>query len=257
MRIGVIGTGAIGEALIRQYRLAGHNVKMANANDSEKLKKLEAETSATAVKLEQIAVDVDILVVSVPLVAIPKLAQVLGQSIPADTVIIDTTNYYPIRDGVIDEIEEGMIESVWVSNHLTHPVVKVYNSILAGSLWESGLPQRDFNRIALPISGDNEQAKILVATLVNNSGFDTLDAGNIEESWRQQPGSPVYCTDLNLVQLEKNIFNANREALPARRELSLQFIIKQNPEQWKLWWKNCMANNRNIFECNLISQNVK
>jgi predicted dinucleotide-binding enzyme len=253
MRIGVVGAGAIGEALIRQYTLAGHKVKMANANDSEKLKKLEAETSATAVKLEDIVVDIEVLVVSVPLVEIPKLAKVLAQNIPAGTVIIDTTNYYPIRDGLIDEIEGGMIESVWVSNHLGHPVVKAYNSILAGSLWETGLPHVDFNRIALPISGDDEQAKALVATLVNDSGFDSLDAGNIEESWRQQPGSPIYCTDLNLVQLKKNIFNADREKLPVKRELSLQFIMQQDPEQWKVWWKKCRANNRTIFECNLIS----
>ncbi|MCD0470341.1 NADPH-dependent F420 reductase [Flavobacterium sp. JAS] len=253
MRIGVIGAGPIGRTLIRQYALAGHDIKMANANDAEKLKKLEAETGAKAVTLEHIAVDIDVLVVSVPLVAIPELAKSLGKSIPADTVVIDTTNYYPIRDGVIDEIEEGIIESVWVANHLGHPVVKAYNSILAGSLLESGLPEGNPDRIALSISGNDEQAKSLVATLINDSGFDTMDAGNLEGSWRQQPGSPVYCTDLNLAQLKKNIFKANREVLPERRELSLQFIIKQDPEQWMVWWKNCVTNNRSIFECNLIA----
>lgn len=253
MKIGIIGAGAIGETLIRQFTFAGHDVKMANANNSEKLKKIEAETSAKAVSLEHIAVDVDVLVISVPFVAIPELAKSLGKSISAGTVVIDTTNYYPIRDGVIDEIEEGMLESVWVSKHLGHPVVKAYNSILAGSLLESGLPQGNPRRIALPISGDDEQVKSLVAKLVNDSGFDTLDTGSLEESWYQQPGSPVYCTDLNLAQLKKNLPNAKRELLHERRELSVQFIIKQDPEQWMLWWKNCMINNRTIFECNLIA----
>lgn len=253
MKIGIIGAGPIGATLIRQYRLAGHEVKMANAGDSEKLKRLEAETGAKAVTLENIAEDVDVLVVSVPLAVIPKLAKALGQGIPAGTVVIDTTNYYPVRDGVIDEIEQGMLESVWVSKHLGYPVIKAYNSILAGSLLESGLPYGDPKRIALPISGDDDHSKSVVATLVNDSGFDTFDAGNIEQSWRQQPGSPVYCTDLDLVQLKNNILNVNREKLHERRELSVKFIIKQDPEQWMMWWKSCMANNRTIFECNLIA----
>ncbi len=253
MRIGIIGVGPIGATLIRQYARAGHDIKMTNANDAEKLKKLEEETGVKAVTLEQITADINVLVVSVPLVAIPELGKALGKRIPADTVVIDTTNYYPIRDGVIGEIEEGMIESVWVSNHLGHPVIKAYNSILAGSLQESGLPEGNQDRIALAISGDDEKAKSLVATLINDSGFDTLDAGNLEESWLQQPGSPVYCTDLNLAQLKKNIFRANREVLPERRELSVQFIINQDPQQWMVWWKNCVTNNRSIFECNLIA----
>lgn len=251
MKIGIIGTGPIGGTLIRQLRLAGHNVKMVNATDSGKLKKLEEETGAKAVTLKEVVIDVDALVVSVPLFAVPKLAKSLNQSIPADTVVIDTTNYYPIRDGVIDEIEQGMLESAWVSKHLQHPIVKAYNSILAGSLLVSGLTQGDSARIALPISGDDLQSKILVATLVNDSGFDTLDMGILLESWKQQPGAPIYCTDLNLQQLKKNIPRATRERLPERRELSVQYIIKQDPEQWMVWWKSCVDNNRNIFESDL------
>ena len=123
-----------------------------------------------------------------------------------NTVIIDTTNYYPARDGRIDDIENGMPESVWVSTQLSHPVVKAYNSILAGSLVQAGLSNGSTSRIALPVSGDTEQAKNIVAKLVNDSGFDALDIGNLNDSWRQQPGSPVYCTDLNLSQLKRNIF---------------------------------------------------
>jgi len=251
MRIGIIGAGAIGASLIRQYTRAGHDVKMTNLSNFEKLKKLETETGAKAVALEHIAKDVDVLVVSVPLTAIPGLAETLGKSIPVGTIIIDTTNYYPIRDGIIEEIEQGVLESVWVANHLAHPVIKAYNSILAGSLVESGLPAGNPKRIALPISGDDEQAKSVVAALVNDSGFDAFNAGSLEESWRQQPGSPIYCTDLNLSQLKQNITNVNREVLRERRELSVQFIIKQDPEQWMTWWKSCIANNRTIFKCNL------
>lgn len=251
MKIGVIGTGQIGATLIRQYSLAGHNVKMANASGVEKLKSLAEETGAKAVTITEVVTDIEILVVSIPLIEIPKLSKTISPNIAANTIIIDTTNYYPIRDGKIDEIENGMPESIWVSNHLGHPVIKVYNSILAGSLIQSGLPQRLPTRIALPISGDDLHAKNLVASLVNDSGFDALDIGNLQDSWHQQPGSPVYCTDLNLPQLKKNSTKAKRELLAERRELSLQFILKQNPEQWKNWLKDCVINNQNIYESEL------
>jgi predicted dinucleotide-binding enzyme len=251
MKIGIIGAGQIGATLIRQYRSAGHTVKMANASGLEKLKNLSEETGAKAVALTDVVTDIDVLVISIPLMEIPNLSKSIGQQIAANTVVIDTTNYYPIRDGRIESIENGMPESVWVSNHLQKPVVKVYNSILAESLVQLGLPKGDALRIALPISGDDKQSKSLVANLVNDSGFDALDIGKLQDSWRQQPGSPIYCTDLNLAQLKKNVPNAKRELLAERRELALQFILKQNPAQWKDWWKDCVLNNQNIYESDL------
>ena len=251
MKIGIIGAGQIGAALIKQYSKAGHKVKMTNSSGIEKLRTLEKETGAKPVTLNDVVNDIEVLVISIPLIEIPSLAQSLGQSISDNTIIIDTTNYYPIRDGRIDDIENGMPESVWVSTKLSQPVIKVYNSILAGSLVEAGLPLGSTSRIALPISGDTKQAKELVAKLVNDSGFDALDIGNLNDSWRQQPGSPVYCTDLNLSQLKRNVPKAQRELLPGRRELALQFIFKQNPTLWLEWWKDCVANNRIIFETDL------
>lgn len=248
MNIGVIGAGQIGAELIRQYSKAGHNIKMANASDAGKLKALEAETGAKAVDLRTVVSDIDVLVISIPLIAIPALSKAIGISIPANTVVIDTTNYYPIRDGKIDAIENGLPESIWVSNHLSRPVVKAYNSILAGSLANAS---GETSRIALPVSGDNEHHKSIAATLINDSGFDALDTGNLDDSWRQQPGSPVYCTDLPLHQLQQNITKANRSLLPARRELALQFILKQNPLLWREWYNDCVANNRIVFETEL------
>jgi len=248
MNIGVIGAGQIGAELIRQYSKAGHKIKMVNASDAGKLKALEAETGAKAVDLRTVVSDIDVLVVSIPLIAIPALSKAIGGSIPANTVVIDTTNYYPIRDGKIDAIENGLPESVWVSNHLSHPVVKAYNSILAGSLANA---KSATSRIALPVSGDHEQHKSIAATLINDRGFDALDTGNLDDSWRQQPGSPVYCTDLPLHQLKHNITKANRALLPARRELALQFILKQNPLLWREWYNDCVANNRIVFETEL------
>jgi predicted dinucleotide-binding enzyme len=247
MKIGIIGAGLIGGTLIRQYSKAGHSVKMTNASGSEKLKNLILETGASAVTLTDVVNEVDVIVISIPLIEIPKLPQDLFKNTPSHTTIIDTSNYYPLRDGRIEEIEHGMIESIWVSNQLQRPVIKAYNSILAGSLLQAGLPKGAASRIALPISGDDKKSKELVATLINDSGFDSLDIGNLQDSWRQQPGSPVYCTDLNLTQLKEFIGKAKRELLPERRDLALNFILKQKPGQWMEWWKDSVKNNRIIF----------
>lgn len=251
MKIGIIGAGQIGSTLIRQYSKAGHEVKMTNARDLAKMKTLEDETGAKAVSLSEVVKDVDVLVVTIPTIEIPTLAKSLGQSISGDTIVIDTTNYYPIRDGKIDELENGMTESVWVSKQLGVPVIKAYNSILAGSLIRNGLDQHSSLRIALPVSGDDQYLKDVVAALVNDSGFDALDIGSLENSWRQQPGSPVYCTDLNVDQLKNNIAYAKKEVIAERREQAVQFIIEHDPSKWLQWWKDCVANNRKVYETRL------
>ena len=247
MKIGIIGAGQIGGTLIRQYSKAGHSVKMANSSGTEKLKSLALETGASAVKLTEVVTDVDVIVITIPLIGILKLPQHLLQHTSGNTTIIDTCNYYPIRDGIIVDIEDGMPESVWVSNQLQRPVIKAYNSILAGSLMDSSLTRGTASRLALPISGDDKQSKDLVSILVDDSGFDSLDYGSLQDSWRQQPGSPVYCTDLTLTQLKKSIEKARKELLPERRELGLTFIMSHDPELWM----DCVKHNRKIYESDL------
>jgi len=251
MRIGIIGAGQIGGALIRQYTKAGHIVKMTNSSGVEKLKSLSIETGAFAVTPADVVRDVDVIVIAIPLIEVAKLPRHLFNKIAATTTIIDTCNYYPIRDGIIEEIENGMPESVWLANQLQRPVIKAYNSILAGSLVKSGLGKGTASRIALPVSGDDKRSKDLVCTLVNDSGFDCLDIGSLLDSWRQQPGSPVYCTDLTLTQLEKFVVKARKELLPGRRELGLAFILKQDPAKWMDWWPDSVRLNRKIYESDL------
>ena len=248
MKIGIIGTGQIGGTLIRQYSKAGHRVKMANSSGIEKLSRLALETGASGVTLTDVVIDVDVVVIAIPLIAILKLPKRLFKNASANTTIVDTCNYYPIRDGRIEDIENGMPESVWVSNQIQRPVIKAYNNILAGSLVCSGLSKGDPLRLALPISGDNKQSKDLASTLIDDSGFDCLDYGTLQDSWRQQPGSPVYCTDLNLAQLKKSIVKAKRELLPQRRDLGLSFIMKHDPALWMDWWKDFARHNRIIYE---------
>ena len=251
MKIGIIGAGQIGGTLIRQYAKAGHEVKMTNASGIEKLEDLATETGAKAVSLTDVVKDVDVVVISIPLIAITKLPKDLFKHASPNAVIVDTSNYYPARDGKIQDIENGMVESVWISNQIQRPIIKAYNNILSGSLVYSGLPKGDPGRLALPIAGDNKQSKDLVATLINDSGFDCLDAGMLEDSWKQQPGSPPYCTDLNLAQLKRSIAKTKRELLPKRRELGLGYILLHDPKEWKVWWKDFANHFRIIYESEL------
>ena len=233
--------------MTRQYRRVGHNVKVANASGIEKLKSIADETGASPVALTDVVTDVDVIVISIPFFAVRNLPKVLFKNVSNETTIIDTCNYYPIVSGVIQEVVDGMHESLWVSTQIGRPVVKAYNSIFYRSLVHSGLPAGHATRLALPIAGDDKDSKQVVATLINDSGFDSFDHGTLLDSWRQEPGSPVYCADLSLEQLKKSIINAKKELLPVRRELGLKHIIELGPERWE----DLVKLNRKIYESDL------
>jgi len=110
-------------------------------------------------------------------------------------------------------IENGLTESAWVEKQIGRPVIKVPNSIVSNALAEAGRPAGSRDRVALPISGDNSKAKEIVAQIIDRFGFDTVDAGTIAESWRQQPGSPAYCTNPTKEELQKWLKNVDRSSL--------------------------------------------
>src|ERR1700730_1715779 len=195
MNIGVIGPGDIGEVIVRKLRDADYPVKMANSRGPESLRGLAAKTGAMPVSVEQVVQNVDILFIVVPQKAIPELPKGFLNKAKEETIVIDVGNYYPFRDGRIDEIENGLTESVWVGRQLGRPVVKVFHTIIAKALAEEGRAAGSRARGALPLSADNPMRKEIVAQLIDRMGFDSVDAGTIAESWRQQPGSPVYCTN--------------------------------------------------------------
>jgi len=222
MNIGVIGPGNIGEVIIRKLRDAGYPVKMANARGPESLKHLAKKTGAIPVSVEQVVQDVDILFLAVPQKSIPGLPKGLLSKARKETIVIDVGNYYPFRDGRINEIENGLTESVWVERQIGRPVVKVLNTISSKALIAAGRPAGNRDRVALPISGDNPEAKEIVAQLIDRIGFDSVDAGAIAESWRQQPGSPVYCTNPTKEELQLWLQKVNRSSLPTDREKGLK-----------------------------------
>ncbi len=222
MNFGVIGPGHIGEVIVWKLRDAGDPVKMANARGPESLKDLAAKTGATPVALEQVVQDVDMLFIVVPQKAIPELPEGLLKKGKTETIVVDVGNYYPFRDGRSDELENGLTESVWVERQIGRPVVKTLNTIPSKALMASGRPAGSRDRVALPISGDDNKAKEIVAQLIDRIGFDSVDAGTIAESWRQQPGSPVYCTNPTKEELQLWLKKVDRSSLATDREKALK-----------------------------------
>ena len=211
MKIGIIGAGKIGGTLVRRLAALGHEVSVANSRGPETLADLARESGAKAVTVEEAARGKDVVIVTIPEKNVPRLPK--GLFAGADrTVVVDTGNYYPRnRDGRIDEIENGMTESRWVERQIGHPVVKAFNNIYAKHLLERGKPKGEPGRIALPVAGDDARAKQVLIGLLDELGFDGVDAGSLDESWRQQPATPVYGTDLDAEGVERALAGAPRE----------------------------------------------
>jgi len=192
VKIGIIGAGNIGGNLTRRLTALGHDVSVANSRGPETLADLAAETGATAVSAAEAARGAEVVVVTVPQKHVPDLPTGLLDGAADGTVVVDTGNYYPQqRDGRIAAIEEGLVESRWVEQQLGHPVVKAFNGIYAAELLDTGRPAAS-DRRALPVAGDDDEAKRVVLALLDELGFDGVDAGPLSESWRQQPGTPAY-----------------------------------------------------------------
>jgi predicted dinucleotide-binding enzyme len=218
MKIGIIGAGNIGGALTHRLTALGHQVFVANSRGPETLTGLAAETGATPVTVTDAARGKDLVIVTIPERNIPDLPRGLFEHVPVTTAVVDTGNYYPRhRDGRIDAIEAGMPESRWVERQLGRPVVKAFNNIYAQHLRDLGRPAGTPGRIALPVAGDNAAAKAVVLGIIEELGFDGVDAGGIDESWRQQPGTPVYATDLDAPGVRKSLSMASRERPPEFR----------------------------------------
>nr|BFE73362.1 hypothetical protein GCM10020092_066630 [Actinoplanes digitatis] len=192
--IGLIGSGNIGSTVARLAVAAGYDVVLSNSRGPETLRDLVAELGprARAGTPEQAATDGDIAVVTVPLKAY--------RAVPADAlkgkVVIDTNNYYPERDGVITELEEGAATTgELLQRHLADAhVVKGFNNIYFKHLATLNRPAGAADRTALPIAGDDADAKRTVTEFLDRIGYDTVDVGPLAENWRTQRDTPVYVT---------------------------------------------------------------
>lgn len=208
--IGFIGAGNIGTNLARQAIAHGYDVVLSNSRGPETLADVVADLGpgARAATAEDAATAADIAVVAIPLKSIDRVpVEPL-----AGKIVIDANNYYAQRDGVIAELEdESTTTSELLQQRLpTSKVVKAFNHIAAGAIVADALPPGTPDRRALVIAGDDAGAKQQVATVIDQFGFDVVDAGPLSEGWRIQRDTPGYVERFSTEELRARLAEAKR-----------------------------------------------
>jgi len=242
MRFGIIGAGSIGSIISKKLVKNGHDIKIADARGMEHLE--GKDIAGTPVPVENAIKDIEVLIISLPTKAIPSIRNIINQ-VGEEVIIVDTSNYYPFRDDKIEEIENGMVESVWVSNQLGRPIVKAFNNLLAYTLENEGTPEDSSGRIAMAVAGDDPAQKQVVMDIVYELGFDAVDSGSLSDSWRQQPGTPAYCTELTKDELKKALGKSNKEKAPLLRDKVIERIMEGNQGEFSP--KDVVNLNREIY----------
>jgi predicted dinucleotide-binding enzyme len=208
----------MGRILAGHLAKLGHQVSIANSRGPGSLTALAAEIGATPVSVVDAAQAGEIVIIAIPTKAVTDLPRALFANVPSGVVVVDTGNYHPeLRDGRIDAIDRGMLDSQWVAQQIGRPVLKAFNNILAKSLLEKGVPRGTTGRIALSVFGDSLDAKAVVLRIVDDIGFDPVDGGDLDNSWRQQPGTPAYCRDLEGAALRRALTEADRSRIAEYR----------------------------------------
>jgi predicted dinucleotide-binding enzyme len=208
--IGLIGAGHIGSQVARLAVAHGYDVVISNSRGPETLADLVRELGphARAATVLDAANAGDIVVVTIPL----KNYRSVPVEPLAGKIVIDTNNYYPQRDGHIPELDnESTTTSELLQAHLPKSkVVKAFNHIYAAQLTTDGRPAGTPNRRALVIAGDDAGAKATVTRLLDEFGFDTVDAGPLKEGWRIQRDTPGYGPRRNAEELRRDLAAAKR-----------------------------------------------
>ena len=214
MKITVIGAGAIGGNLASKLASAGHDVHVADARGTEAIAAEVVESGAKPVEVDAAVSDRDVIILSIPFDRVPELADLIAKA-PAETIVVDTSNYYPFLNGEIDAVnaannDDPAVETEYNSALLGRPLVKAWNAALAGTQQAKAAPAGTPGRIAIPVAADSPDSRRVVMQLVDDTGFDPYDAGVLADSWRQQPMGPGYCTELTLDELERALARADR-----------------------------------------------
>ncbi len=210
--IGIIGSGHVGSNLARAAVAHGYEIVLSNSQGPASLTGLVAGLGphARASTPPEAAGAADFAIVAIP---ITSIGQVPAEPL-AGKVVIATTNYFPQRDGPITQIDDGTTTAPGLLQaHLpASKVVRAFSMINAAEMSGDGHPNGDPKRRALALAGDDPAAKQLVAGLYDEFGFDALDLGGLDESWRVDPGQPAFVARQNLAELKANVARASRSA---------------------------------------------
>lgn len=209
MKMGILGAGFLGRAMATLAKQHGHEVMISNSRGTETLMSTAAAIGCRVGTAREAAVFGDLAVVAVPFrhyLALP-VAELEGK------IVIDACNYYPERDGHIDVLDQHAITtSELMARHLRGArLVKAFNAILAKDLETDGTPAGESARRALPMAGDDLTAKQVVAGILDQFGFDAVDAGSLSASWRFERAKPAYCVRLDRAGLLERLAEAKRE----------------------------------------------
>lgn len=210
MRIGIIGAGFIGRAVAQLALAAGHEVMLSNSRGPQTMSSVRSGILGCEVGSAEDAARFAELV----LVAIPFAHY---RSVPAQwlegKIVMDANNYYPDRDGHFPALYSFQTTtSRLLAEHLPGSrVVKVFNAILAQDLEKDARISGATDRRALPIAGDDDEAKSAVSKLLDDLGYDAVDAGGLDESWRFERAKPAYCIPFDVEGLKLALAQAERE----------------------------------------------
>ena len=217
MKIGIIGAGFIARAVAAVAIKHGHDVMVSNTRGPQTLFSLVSTIGCKAGAPQEAAAFGDIVLVAIPL----KAYRTVPVGPLEGKIVLDANNYYPERDGHIDELDRNATTtSELLARHLPKSrIVKVFNAIAAADIETSGRPAGAPDRRAHPIAGDDAAAKTIVADLLDQFGFDVVDAGPLSEGSRFQRGTPAYCVPMASQQLQEALAAAGaasllRQALP-------------------------------------------
>jgi predicted dinucleotide-binding enzyme len=209
--IGIIGTGHVGQSIAKASIANGYDVILSNTQGPKSLGDVVKELGphASAATPAEAGARCDFAVVAIPIATID---QVPVEPL-AGKVVICTINYFPERLGHISDIDDGTTTAPGLlQSHLPKShVVRAFSMIDAADMSEDGHPEGDPKRRALALSGDDPRAKKLVANLYDQFGFDALDIGGLNESWRVDAGQKAFVTHQNLAELKENVANAKRK----------------------------------------------
>jgi predicted dinucleotide-binding enzyme len=209
MRIGIIGAGHIGRALASLARGSGHEAMLSNSRGPDTLRDLAATLGCAVGTPQEAAQFGPIVMVAIPFGQRDALA-----TLPlASRILVDANNYYPQRDGRIEALDaHTTTTSLMLAQRLpSATVVKAFNAILARDLMTDGRPKGSQPRRALPMAGDDAAAKRMVARLIDDFGFDPIDAGTLADSWRFERAKSAYCIPFDAVGLRDALAAAERD----------------------------------------------
>lgn len=212
MKIGILGAGFIGRAMAALAKQSGHDVMISNSRDPSTLMSTAAALGCALGTAEQAARFGEVVVMAVPFAQFSQIGALPVGALDGK-IVVDTCNYYPERDGHIAALDElTTTTSQMLAAALPRAkVVKAFNAILAADLETDGRPVGASGRRALPLAGDDAAAKRVVSGLMDQFGFDPVDAGVLRDSWRFERAKPVYCVPFDRDGMVAGLAAAQRD----------------------------------------------